>query len=64
MFQILLLLLIMLFSCNYPDIDTVPEFNSMNISLEETLDKCKIKNHNNNFKEDCYKAQKQIINGL
>ena len=64
MFKILLLLLFILFSCQYPDIDSVPEFNSLNVSLEETLDKCKIKNRSNNLTDDCYKAQKQIIDRL
>ena len=54
----------MLFSCKYPDIDTMPEFNSLNVSIEETLDKCEIKNRSNDSKEDCYKAQKQIIDRL
>ena len=32
-----------LFSCNYPDIDSVPEFN-LDITMYENLDKC---NYNN-----------------
>ena len=64
MFKILLLLLFILFSWKYPDIDTLPEFNSLNISLEEALDKCKIINRSNNSKEDCDKAQKQITDRL
>lgn len=40
-------LLFILYSCNYPDIDSVPEFISVNISMEEELDRCKIRN---NFK--------------
>ena len=57
-------LILSLFSCKYPDIDTVPNFDSLNISMEESLDKCKIKNRNNNSQIDCHKAQKQIINRL
>ena len=64
MFAILLLLLFILFSCQYPDIDSIPEFNSLNISLEETLDKCKIKNRSNHLTDDCDRAQKQIIDRL
>ena len=66
MFKILIFLLLLFihFSCNYPDIDTVPEFNSLNISLEEALDKCKIENLHNNSKEDCNKLLKDIIEGL
>ena len=50
---LLLLLLIILFSCNYPDIDTVPKFNLLNISMEEALDKCKMKNISKDFEYVC-----------
>ena len=64
MFKILLLLLFILFSCKYPDIDSMPRFDALNVSLEETLDKCRIKNRSNNSQTDCDKAQKQIIDRL
>ena len=64
MFKILLLLLLVLFSCHYPDIDTVPKFDSLVITEEEEIDKCKIRNLNNYFKENCYKVLKEIIDRL
>ena len=45
-----------LFSCNYPDIDSVPEFN-LDITMYENLDKCNYENTN-----DCEIFQ--IINRL
>jgi len=44
MYRLMFFLLFTLNSCNYPDIDTVPEFLSVNISMEEEIDKCKISN--------------------
>ena len=67
MLKILLffILIFSLFSCKYPDIDTVPNFDSLNISMEERLDKCKIKRHGNNDEEDCINEEtKNIINRL
>tara|TARA_B100001964_G_C13692696_1_gene362486 strand:+ start:242 stop:445 length:204 start_codon:yes stop_codon:yes gene_type:complete len=46
-------LILSLFSCKYPDIDTVPNFDSLNITMEESLDKCKIKRHGINNEELC-----------
>jgi len=51
-------------SCNYPDIDSVPDFESLNISMHESIDLCKISNSDKENKEDCYKDLKNIINGL
>ena len=31
-----------LISCGYPDIDTVPDFNDMQITEEEAIELCKI----------------------
>ena len=61
---IFILLFLILFSCNYPDIDTVPEFNSMDLTKEENLDKCKMLNSNNFIKEECYSELNKINNRL
>ena len=55
-------LIFLLFSCNYPDIDTVPDFKSLNITMQESIDLCKINKSDNN--EDCYKEIKDISDGL
>tara|TARA_B100001013_G_C24193547_1_gene278431 strand:+ start:127 stop:498 length:372 start_codon:yes stop_codon:yes gene_type:complete len=44
MYKVTVILLFFIFSCNYPDIDTVPEFNSVNITLEESIDQCRLNN--------------------
>ena len=67
MLKILLFFFLILspFSCKYPDIDTVPNFDSLNISMEESLDKCNIKRHGINDEEDCINEEtKNIINRL
>ena len=61
-FNIIILLFII--SCSYPDIDTVPSFDSLTISIEESIDLCKIGNSDKANKEDCYKDLKNIINRL
>ena len=61
-FNIIILLFII--SCSYPDIDTVPNFGSLSISMQESIDLCKISNSDKANKEDCYKDLKKIINGL
>lgn len=54
MFKILILLLFLVISCSYPDIDSVPKFYSLNITMEEKLDKCKIYNNINKTEIDCF----------
>ena len=61
-FNIIILLFII--SCSYPDIDTVPNFRSLSISMQESIDLCKISNSDKANIEDCYKDLKNIINGL
>ena len=53
-----------LFSCNYPDIDSLPDFGSFNISIQESIDLCKIRNSDKENNEDCFKDLKNIISGL
>ena len=40
----LIFMLLFLSSCGYPDIDSVPTFNEMKISNEESIDLCKLSN--------------------
>ena len=60
----ILLIILIINSCNYPDIDTVPDFNNnLNITMQESIDLCNMKNSEN--KEiDCYKELNEIIKGL
>jgi|OM-RGC.v1.036368400 hypothetical protein len=32
---------LLLYSCGYPDIDSVPDFNDLQITKEESIDLCK-----------------------
>ena len=58
------LIFFIIISCGYPDIDSVPDFKSLNISMQESIDLCKIGNFDKENKEDCFKDLKNIINGL
>ena len=62
--RIVILFLLLIFSCNYPDIDSVPEFDSLDISIDENIDLCKIKNKNNSIQDDCFKELNKIYNRL
>ena len=37
-----LIILIFIISCGYPDIDTVPSFDELNLTEEESIDLCKL----------------------
>ena len=60
----IIFLFILISSCNYPDIDTVPEFKNMNITLEESIELCKINKSDNSEKEKCYEEINQISKRL
>ena len=40
-------------SCGYPDIDSVPDFEDMNISKKESIDLCKLSNSDNEEISKC-----------
>ncbi len=47
------LFFLILFSCGYPDIDSVPDFKNMKISEEEAIELCKINNSDNQVIDNC-----------
>ena len=47
MIKLFLIFLLLLGSCAYPDIDTVPDFKDVIITEEESIDLCKIDNSDN-----------------
>ena len=47
MFKLFLIFLLLLLSCGYSDIDTVPDFKDVNITEKEAIDLCKINNSDN-----------------
>jgi hypothetical protein len=40
----LLFICLFIFSCSYPDIDSVPNFDNLKLTKEESIDLCKL-NH-------------------
>jgi len=42
--QFSFIFILILLSCNYPDIDSVPDFKNLNITEEESIDLCKLAN--------------------
>ena len=59
MIKLFLIFLLLLVSCIYPDIDTVPDFKDVIITEEESMDLCKINNSDN---EQITKCLKEINN--
>tara|TARA_B110000014_G_C19684197_1_gene358736 strand:+ start:246 stop:431 length:186 start_codon:yes stop_codon:yes gene_type:complete len=43
---LLIILLLIIASCSYPDIDTVPKFDNLEFSEQEAIDLCKLSNNN------------------
>ena len=62
MIKFILLLFFLIFSCSYPDIDSVPNFNEMKITNEEAMDLCKINNSDNELITKCLNKLKQNNN--
>ena len=58
MIKFFVILLFLLSSCAYPDIDTVPDFKDVNITEKEALDLCKINNSDNEQITECLKNNK------
>ena len=51
MVKFIIIFLLFLYSCGYPDIDTVPEFENMDITIQDSIELCKIANSDNKNKE-------------
>ena len=47
------ILFLLLLSCGYPDIDSVPDFKNIKLTDEELLDLCNIKTSDKYNKELC-----------
>ena len=48
-----MLLLLFIYSCGYPDIDSVPTFNKVDLTDEELMDLCDNKTSDNNNNQLC-----------
>ena len=42
------LIFLLVYSCGYPDIDTVPDFKNLTLTKEESIDLCKLSNTDTN----------------
>ena len=49
----IILIFITLFSCSYPDIDSVPDFKDLNLSKEELFDLCELSSNDKNELDTC-----------
>ena len=54
-----LFIFILILSCGYPDIDSVPKFRELNLTDKELFDLCELKSTDNNKIETCIKEKKQ-----
>ena len=64
MFRFFIILLLCLSSCSYPDIDTVPNFNNMNMTMQDSIELCKIRNSDNGQIATCFDQLNAITNRL
>ncbi len=54
---IIILIFITLFSCSYPDIDSVPDFKDLNLSKEELFDLCQLSSNDKKEIDACIKEK-------
>ena len=47
------LIFLFVYSCGYPDIDTVPDFKNLTLTKEESIDLCKLTNTDSNSLANC-----------
>ena len=50
---VIFLIFLIISSCGYPDIDTVPDFKNLVLTEEEAIDLCKLTNADNNDLSKC-----------
>ena len=51
-------ILLLLVSCGYPDIDSVPSFDEFNLSDEELFDLCQLSSSDKSEIDNCIKEKK------
>ena len=55
---IIFFILLLLVSCGYPDIDSVPSFNELKLSDEELFDLCQLSSSDKSEIDNCIKEKK------
>ena len=56
---IIFFILFFLYSCGYPDIDSVPKFNDMNLTEDELFDLCQLSSTDKSEIDRCVKEKRQ-----
>ena len=51
--DVYMILFFLVSSCAYPDIDAIPDFKDLSLTIEESIDLCKLINTDNNELSDC-----------
>ena len=64
MIKFLLIFVLFLSSCGYPDIDSIPDFKNADITIQESIELCKITNSDNNENSSCFAELNQITSRL
>ncbi len=64
MSKIFIILLLFLISCSYPDIDTVPKFDNVKITLQESIELCKVSSDDKSDMSNCLEEINQIASRL
>ena len=54
---IIFFILLLLFACGYPDIDSVPSFNDFKLSDEELIDLCQLSSSDKSEIDNCIKEK-------
>ena len=52
---IIIFILLILSSCGYPDIDTVPNFKTLDLTEDELFDLCELSSNDKKDSENCIK---------
>ena len=52
---IIIFILLILSSCGYPDIDTVPNFKTLDLTEDELFDLCELSSNDKKESENCIK---------
>ena len=51
----------LLLSCNYPDIDSVPNFKDLKLSEEELFDLCELSSNDKNELDTCIENKRNNL---
>lgn len=54
---IIIFILLILSSCGYPDIDTVPNFKTLDLTEDELFDLCELSSNDKKESENCIKEK-------